>query len=61
MKQFILTILTIFCCLKIGYAQTAESDFLLGSNTFGVAALEAASPSTFPNIQYYLTARSWQA
>jgi hypothetical protein len=61
MKQFILTILTIFCCLKMGYAQTAESDFSLGSNTFGVAALEAASPSTLPNIQYHLTARPWRA
>ncbi|MDB5285247.1 MAG: hypothetical protein JWR05_196 [Mucilaginibacter sp.] len=61
MKQFVLTILIIFCCLKISYAQTAESDFSLGSNNFGIAALEAASPSTLPNIQYHLTARPWHA
>jgi hypothetical protein len=61
MKQFISTILTIFCCLKISYAQPTESDFSLRANNFGIAALEVGSPSTLPNIQYHLTARPWHA
>jgi hypothetical protein len=61
MKQLILNIAIISCCFRTGYAQTAKSDFSLRSNNLVIAALEAASPSALPNIQYHLTARPWHA
>jgi hypothetical protein len=61
MKQLILNILIISYCFQTGYAQTAASDFSIKSTNLVIAALEAASPSTLPNIQYHLTARPWNA
>ena len=61
MKQLILNILIISYCFQTGYAQTAASDFSIKSTNLVNAALEAASPSTLPNIQYHLTARPWNA
>ncbi|MDR6942603.1 T9SS type A sorting domain-containing protein [Mucilaginibacter pocheonensis] len=61
MKQLILNLLIISCCLQASYAQTAGSNVSLKSNNLAIAALETASPVTLPDIQYHLTARPWHA
>lgn len=61
MKNIISIITVLFCCVKIGYTQSSGVGSQYATNSTTMAALEAGSPATLPDIKYHLTAKPWKA